>query len=99
MTSTPSTVFDAGEPGSDAYVIGRIEVTSPSSCPAINSTPTKVLVAFFFFTPPLDKFFSVGIVPIWNSLSDKILLCGNYYTLSKLIVFKDTVSGGLNVVF
>ena len=29
------------------------------------------------------NFFAVRIVPIWNSLTDEIILCGNYYTFCK----------------
>ena len=31
------------------------------------------------------NFFAVRIVPVWNSLTDAIILCGNYFTLCKLI--------------
>jgi len=29
------------------------------------------------------NFFAVRIVPVWNSLTDEIILCGNYYTFCK----------------
>ena len=29
------------------------------------------------------NFFALRIVPIWNSLTDEIILCGNYYTFCK----------------
>ena len=31
------------------------------------------------------NFFAVRIVPVWNSLTDEIILCGNYYTFCKQI--------------
>ena len=31
------------------------------------------------------KFFSVRIVPVWNSLTDDVILCGNYFMFCKLI--------------
>ena len=29
--------------------------------------------------------FSVRIVPVWNSLTDDVILCGNYFMFCKLI--------------
>ena len=31
------------------------------------------------------NFFSVRIVPVWNSLADDVILCGNYFMFCKLI--------------
>ena len=29
------------------------------------------------------NFFSVRVVPVWNSLTDEVILCGNYYLFCK----------------
>ena len=32
-----------------------------------------------------NNLFSVRIVPVWNSLTDDVILCGNYFMFCKLI--------------
>ena len=45
----------------------------------------KLKIQKFSQSNARTNFFSVRIVPVWNSLTDDVILCGNYFTFCKQI--------------